>query len=71
MCSHLCTISNNFDVVKKHFPDYFHADQQADEENDESVQDEEENLQFQQYDNNDDVNIALETEGNFDSTTGL
>ena len=68
LCSHLHTISINFDAVKKHFPDYFHADQQADEEN---VQDEEENLQFQQYDNNDDVNIALETEGNFDSTTGL
>ena len=33
--------------------------------------DEEDNIQFKQYANNDDVNIALETEGNFDSTTGL
>ena len=46
LCSHLHTISINFDAVKKHFPDYFHADQQADEGNDEKVQDEEENLQF-------------------------
>ena len=43
LCSHLCTISINFDVVKKHFPDYFCADQQADEEN---VQDEEDNFSF-------------------------
>ena len=71
LCSHLRTISINFDAVEKHFPDYFHAEQQADEKNDENVQDEEENLQFQQYDNNDDLNIALETEGNFDNTTGL
>ena len=55
LCSHLCTISINFDAVKKHFPDYFCADQQADEEN---VQDEE-NFQFQQYDNDDDANICL------------
>ena len=68
VCSHLHTISINFDAVKKHFPDYFHADQQADEEN---VQDEQDNLQSLQYANNYDVNIALETEGNFDSTTGL
>ena len=71
LCSHLRTIIINFDAVKKYFPDYFCADQQADGENEENVQDEEENLQFQQYDNNDDVNITLETEGNFDSTTGL
>ena len=68
LCSHLCTISINFHAVKKHFPDYFCADKQADEEN---AQDEEDNLQFQQCANKDDVNIALETEGNFDSTTGL
>ena len=72
LCAHLCTISLNFDAVKKHFPEYFHADHEVDEEDDQIIQDDEEdNIQFQQYANNDDLNIALETEGNFDSTTGL
>ena len=64
--SHLRTISLNFDTVKKHFPEYFLGDDEVDEEHDQIVQDDEEdNVQFQHYANNDDVNIALETEGNF------
>ena len=66
------TISLNFDTVKKHFPEYFLGDDEVDEEHDQIVSDDEEdNIQFQHYANNDDVNIALETEGNFDRATGL
>ena len=72
LCVHLCTISLNFDTVKKHFPEYFLGDDKVDEKHDQIVQDDEEdNIQFQHYANNDDVNIALETEGNFDRATGL
>ena len=71
LCVHLHTISLNFDTVKKHFPEYFLGDDEVDEEHDQIVQDDEEdNIQFQHYANNDDVNISLETEGNFDRATG-
>ena len=69
---HSRTISLNFDTVKKHFPEYFLGDDEVGEEHYQIVQDDEEdNIQFQHYANNDDVNIALETEGNFDRATGL
>ena len=36
-CAHLRTISLNFDAVKKHFPEYFHADHEVDEEDDQVI----------------------------------
>ena len=58
LCVHLRTISLNFDTVKKHFPEYFLGDDEIDEEHDQIVQDDEEdNIQFQHYGNNNDVKL--------------
>ena len=75
LCSYLRTVYDNFDFVKKFFPDYFNSDENEDEgeqgqeedDEDDSIIPHAQNLDI----NTDDGNIHPDSTANFDVASGL
>ena len=75
VCLHLNTVYNNFDFVKKFFPDYFNSEENEDEgepgheedDEDDSIIPHPQNLDI----NIDDGNIPPDSTANFDVVSGL
>ena len=75
LCLHLNTVYDNFDFVKKFFPDYFNSNENEDEGEEEQEEEDEDDIIIPHPGNldinTDDGNIHPDSKPNFDVVSGL